>query len=118
MDDAELEELEWRKWRNNLKLVPIAVQGHELAMQHSSENEPLLMIVDAILAGPNGWYLQGQCPGLGGLRTFAVERIAWIKTPDEVHFDSFHEWLVNRATIAPAVADELGWILPPKSERR
>lgn len=118
MDEPEDDEIYWRKWRAELKLLPVHVFGHELAIQHGSSKEPIFMIVEGILHGAGGWYLSGQCPALGGLKTFAVDRIEWIKTSDEVQFDSCADWLVNRAKIAVAVADDLGLIVPPESERR
>lgn len=116
--NAGLEELEWRKWRNSLKLVPIVIQGMELWIKHGSEDADVLMVAEAILDGPNGTYVDGFCPALNDRRTWAIPRIERVKTVDGVVFENFWEWVVNRVRIAPIVADDMGFRVPPESERR
>lgn len=116
MDERDQEELEWRKWRAELKFVPVIVDGHEVTIDHGGKTRPVRLI--ALLAGSRGWYVECQCHTAGERRTFAVDNIGSITTEDGVKFEHFHDWMLHRATIAPAVADEMGIIQPPKSERR
>lgn len=117
MNEDEQEELDWRKWRAELKFVPVIVDKHEVTIGWGDGGERRVRFV-ALLSGPNGWYVETHCYEAGQRRTFNLANIGAVTTADGVKFENFHEWMVNRATIAPAVADELAIRLPPKDQRR
>lgn len=112
------DEIERRKWRNTLKLVPIHIQGQVLNFRHEGEGDEYRYELTAILAGPRGYYLDCLTFHRRWRRTYRVESIGTIRTEGGVEFEHFWEWLVNRARIARAVADDLNLQVPPLDQRR
>ncbi|WP_309622663.1 WYL domain-containing protein [Novosphingobium sp.] len=115
-DEIKEEERYWRIWRSTLSMVPIHVNGMTLYVDHGGQT--LHMQIEAILANEGNWYLDGYCREISDRRTFALDRIEALTTDDGVHFAGVREWLINRVKIAPAVADDLGLIIPPIDARR